>query len=152
MMLRELLLEVFLVLTQFNCVTWATLSGVCTVCLHYHPSLLAMIWDWLLLNTLDYSLLIVFDIDISFFISALDLKQVLLVFFFFPSSPQPPYLQSSCMNLKSEAKLPSWSWWKLSFKALSPGWVTGSLTEGFTGLLFDSNYQPWLCSSFKSND
>lgn len=91
MMLRELLLEVFLVLTQFNCVTWVTLSGVCTVCLHYHPSLLAMIWDWLLLNTLDYSLLIVFDIDISFFISALDLKQVLLVFFslFPPTSLSP---------------------------------------------------------------
>lgn len=46
------------------------------IMVHYWvaPSILAVIWDWLLLNTFDYSLLIVLDIDINSVISALGFK------------------------------------------------------------------------------
>lgn len=53
------------------------------------PSVLAMIWDWLLLNTFKTQALIVLDVDINFFISALGFKTGFVAFVFvFP--PLPP--------------------------------------------------------------
>jgi len=37
------------------------------------------------------------------------------------------------MNLKGEGQLLPYSCWKVSFKVLSSGWVTRSLTQRFHG-------------------
>lgn len=91
MMLRELLLEVFYPSPSLAVLTWVTLSRICALCVYCDPywvapSVLAVIWDWLLLNTFDYSLLIV--LDVNFFISALGFKTVVVVVVVvvFPSS------------------------------------------------------------------
>lgn len=92
-----------LALTQLSCAAWVSLSGVCAVFVYYDPSWHHQFWPWSGLgfcsSHLKHSPLIVLDVNINFFLSALGFKRD---FFAFVFSLFPPAVYLKSMNLESE--------------------------------------------------